>query len=184
MLKRKFFERNTKTVAKELLGKVIVHDKCKGKIVETEAYLGSNDPGATGFRMVKTIPEILLGPAGRAFVYFTYGNHWMFNIIATEKVGIPGAVLIRAVEPLEGIEIMKKNRNVDMKNLTNGPGKFTQAFGIGKKHNGLDVTKGKLYFESTNEKPEIITTTRIGLSAGQDLKLRYYIKDNKFVSRK
>ena len=184
-LSRKFYSRNTKTVAKELLGKILVHGKCKGKIVETEAYLGKNDPGSIGCRKVKSIPKILLGPSGHVFVYFTYGNHWMLNIIATKKIGMPGAVLIRALEPLEGIEAMKRKRKIkDIKNLTNGPGKLTKAFGIDKRYNGVDLTRNNMFIENSKEKFEIINTTRIGLSKGKEKLLRFYIKDNDFVSKK
>jgi len=188
-LSRKFYSRNPKTVAKELLGKTLVHKTkdgiCKGKIVETEAYLGKNDPGSIGCRNIKKIPKVLLGPQGHAFVYFTYGNHWMFNVIATERIGFPGAVLIRALEPLEGIELMKKRRmKDDIKNLTNGPGKLTKAFGIDKRHHELDMTNGNLFIEISSGDFKIVRTTRIGLSAGEELPLRFYIKDNEFVSKK
>lgn len=184
-----FYSRRPERVAKEILGKILVHKTkegiCKGRIVETEAYLGKNDPGSIGSRKVKNIPKVLLGPQGRAFVYFTYGNHWMFNVIATEKIGKPGAVLIRAVEPLEGIALMKKRRGIeDIKNLTNGPGKLTKAFDIDKTHHEIDMTKNNLYIEDSNEKFKIVKTTRIGLSKGQDLLLRFYIKNNDFVSKK
>jgi DNA-3-methyladenine glycosylase len=186
-LSKKFYARDTKTVAKGLLGKILVHKTkegiLKGKIVEAEAYLGLNDPGAIGFRKVKNIPKSLLKPPGHAFVYFTYGNHWMFNVLA--KKGLLGAVLIRAVEPLEGIEMMKKIRGInEIDNLTNGPGKLTQAFHIDKRHDGCDMTKGDLFIENSNEKFKIVKTTRIGLSKGQEKLLRFYIKDNKFVSKK
>jgi DNA-3-methyladenine glycosylase len=184
---RSFYFRNTKTVAKELLGKVLVHKTkegiLKGKIVETEAYLSSSDPGSIGCRKVKNVPKSLLKPPGYSFVYFTYGNHWMMNV--NGKDGELGAVLIRALEPLDGIEIMKKNRGVrEIKNLTNGPGKLTKAFGIDKRHDGLDLTKGDLFVEDSNEKFEIVRTTRIGLSKGQEKLLRFYIKGNDFVSVK
>jgi len=102
-LPREFYSRKTREVAREILGKILVHrigeGVLKGKIVEVEAYLGLNDPGAIGFRRVKNIPQALLMPAGYTFVYFTYGNHWMLNVNA--KMGKLGAVLIRALEPLE-----------------------------------------------------------------------------------
>ena len=186
---REFYSRNPKIVARDLLGKILVHETekgiCKGKIVETEAYLGKNDPGSIGCRNVKNIPKVLLGPQGHAFVYFTYGNHWMFNVIATERIGFPGAVLIRALEPLEGIELMKKRRMTDeIRNLTNGPGKLTKALDIDKRHHELDLTKNDLFIENSDEKFEIVRTTRIGLSKGGDMLLRFYIKDNEFVSKK
>jgi DNA-3-methyladenine glycosylase len=185
-LPREFYARNTKKVAIEILGKILVHRTeegvLRGKIVEVEAYLGLNDPGAIGFRRVKNIPPALLMPAGYTFVYFTYGNHWTLNINA--KTGQVGAVLIRALEPLEGIEIMKKNRGVDdTKNLTNGPGKLTKAFGIDKRHDGLDLTGEELFIEDSDEKVEVAKSTRIGLSKGKSKLLRFYIKGNRFVSR-
>ncbi|MCX6819168.1 MAG: DNA-3-methyladenine glycosylase [Candidatus Aenigmarchaeota archaeon] len=186
-LSRKFYSRDTKIVAKELLGRILVHKTkegiLKGKIVETEAYLGLNDPGAIGFRKVKKIPNSLLKPPGHAFVYFTYGNHWMFNIVA--KKGLLGAVLIRALEPLEGIEIMKKRRGTnEISSLTNGPGKLTKAFGIDKRYDGYNLIKAGLFIENSNEKFKIVKTTRIGLSKGKRKILRFYIKDNRFVSIK
>jgi DNA-3-methyladenine glycosylase len=185
-LDREFYSKDTKEVAREILGKVLVfrtgEGTLKGRIVEVEAYLGLNDPGAIGFRRVKNIPEALLMPAGYAFVYFTYGNHWMLNINA--KTGKLGAVLIRALEPLEGIEIMKKNRGIsDIRNLTNGPGKLTKAFGIDKRHNGLDLTKSELFVEDSSFEGEVAESTRMGLSKGKNRKLRFYIKNNMFVSK-
>ena len=187
-LERAFYARSTKIIARDLLGKVLVHKTkegvLKGRIVETEAYLGKNDPGARGSRNIKTAPKSLLKEPGHAFVYFTYGNHWMFNVVA-KNPGILGAVLLRAAEPLRGIDIMKRHRgSYDTRNLTNGPGKLTQAFGINKSHDGLDLTKSCLFIEDSEERPEIRTTTRIGLSIGRNLPLRFYIKNSEFVSRK
>ena len=185
-LQREFYTRDTKEVARDILGKILVHKTAegtlKGRIVEVEAYLGLGDPGAIGFRKVKNIPQALLLPPGYTFVYFTYGNHWMLNVNA--KTGKLGAVLIRALEPLEGTEIMKKNRGVnDTKNLTNGPGKLTKALGIDKKHNGLDLTGDEVYIEDSAERVEVVVSTRIGLSDGKNKLLRFYIKDNRFVSK-
>ncbi len=185
-LPREFYSKDTKKVAREILGKILVHKTeggtLKGKIVEVEAYLGLDDPGAIGFRRVKSIPQALLMPAGYTFVYFTYGNHWMLNVNA--KTGKLGAVLIRALEPLEGIEIMKKNRGIDNgKNLTNGPGKLTKAFGIDERHNGLDLTGDELFVEDSDERVDVAKSTRIGISKGKSKLLRFYIKGNKFVSR-
>lgn len=189
-LGRKFFKRDTRQVARDLLGKLLVHETtagfCIGKVVETEAYLGLNDPGAIGFRRVKNVPLALLKPAGHAFVYFTYGNHWMFNVNA--KSGKLGAVLIRALEPVAGMALMRKRRGIkDTKNLANGPGKLTQAFDIDKRHNGSDLTNGSLYFtEGPAERFKVVNTTRIGLAPGKGdkMKLRYYIKGDPYVSKK
>lgn len=172
-LKREFFSRNTKTVAKELLGKILVHGNKRGKIVETEAYFGTGDPGSHAFRGPTPRSKIMFGPPGHAYVYFTYGTHWMLNIVA-EKDGKPGAVLIRALEPIEPKDAR-----------TNGPALLTKAFGISGKQNGADLEVSKLYVEDSDEKPIIVTRTRIGLAKGKgdDLKLRFYIAGNKFVSR-
>jgi DNA-3-methyladenine glycosylase len=185
-LSSEFYSRDTKKVAREILGKILVHKTeegtLKGKIVEVEAYLGLDDPGSIGLRRVKSIPQALLMPAGHTFVYFTYGNHWMLNVNA--KTGRLGAVLIRALEPLEGIEIMKKNRYLDdTKKLTNGPGKLTKAFGIDKRHNGLDLTGDELFIEDSDERAEVAESTRIGISKGKSKMLRFYIEDNRFVSK-
>ena len=173
-LKRDFFARNTKKVAKELLGKILVHGNKRGKIVETEAYFGTGDPGSHAFRGPTPRSKIMFGPPGYAYVYFTYGTHWMLNFIC-EIDGKPGAVLIRALEPIEPKDAR-----------TNGPALLTKAFGINKNHNGMDLTSGKLYIENSDEKPRIVTKTRIGLAKGKgdELKLRFYIKNNSFVSRK
>jgi DNA-3-methyladenine glycosylase len=128
------------------------------------------------------LSRIVLSARGYAFVYFTYGNHWMLNVNA--KTGKLGAVLIRALEPLEGTEIMKKNRGIsDIRNLTNGPGKLTKAFGIDKRHNGRDLTRNELFIEESSLEREVAESTRIGLSKGKNRKLRFYIKNNVFVSR-
>jgi DNA-3-methyladenine glycosylase len=185
-LSSEFYSRDTEKVAREILGKILAHKTeegtLKGKIVEVEAYLGLDDPGAIGFRRVKNIPPALLMPAGYTFVYFTYGNHWMLNVNA--KMGKLGAVLIRALEPLEGLEIMKRNRGIsDTRNLTNGPGKLTKAFGIDKRHNGLDLTGDELSIENSDEKVKVARSTRIGISKGKTKMLRFYIKSNRFVSK-
>jgi DNA-3-methyladenine glycosylase len=185
-LSSEFYSRDTEKVAREILGKILAHKTeegtLKGKIIEVEAYLGLDDPGAIGFRRVKNIPQALLESAGYTFVYFTYGNHWMLNVNA--KIGKLGVVLIRALEPLEGIEIMKRNRGVsDIWNLTNGPGKLTKAFGIDKRHNMLDLTGDELFIEDSDEKVKVARSTRIGISKGKSKMLRFYIKDNRFVSK-
>lgn len=187
-LSREFYSRSTETVAEELLGKILVHKTeegvCGGKIVETEAYLGLDDPGSVGYRRVRNVPKSLLKSSGHAFVYFTYGNHWMLNVVARRN-GLLGAVLIRAVEPLEGIDLMRKRRRVnDIRNIVSGPGKLTKAFGIDKRHDGLDLTKDILFIEDSDEKIDVVRTTRIGLSKGKEKLLRFYVKDNDFVSKR
>jgi len=187
-LSRNFYSRNTKVVAKELLGKILVHKTkegvLKGKIVEVEAYFGKKDPASHAFRKKTKRNYLMFENPGKAYVYFTYGNHWLFNIVAKE-MKVPGAVLIRALEPLEGIEFMKRRRGVsEIKNLTNGPGKLTKALGIGKSQNGFDLTKDDLFLEDSNEKFETVKAKRIGISRGKNKLLRFYIRNNNFVSKK
>jgi len=189
VLKRNFYARNSVEVAKELLGKLLVRElpegRLIGKIVEVEAYRGSDDPASHAYRGKTPRNEVMFSKPGLAYIYFTYGMHYCLNVKA-EKEGIPGAVLIRALEPLEGIKIMKKNRQTEkIKELTNGPAKLTKAMKITKELNGWDLTKGKKLFICKpvfEEKFEIVTTSRIGISAGTEKPWRFYIKGNPFVS--
>jgi DNA-3-methyladenine glycosylase len=124
----------------------------------------------------------MFGPAGHTYVYFIYGMYHCLNIVSG-KTGEGEAVLIRALEPASGIGIMQKRRNtLKIEKLCNGPGKLTQAFSINKKHNNLSLLDGDLYIENSREKPEIAASRRIGLTAGKELELRFYIKGNRFVS--
>jgi DNA-3-methyladenine glycosylase len=190
-LSRNFFSRNSVIVAKELLGKILVRKikgkKISGMIVETEAYRGSKDEGSHAYKKITPRNKIMFGPPGIAYVYFCYGNHYLLNIV-TEKNGSPGSVLIRAIEPVDNISEMKKRRRTDdIYKLTNGPGKLTQAFDIGKNENGIDVIKSKTFFfikPGNKHKFKIISTSRVGIKQGLDKKWRFYIKDNKFVSVK
>lgn len=193
ILKRSFYERDTAFVAQELLGKIIVRviDKdtiLKGRIVETEAYMGMHDPAshAYGGKRIRNAP--LYGSVGHAYVYFTYGMYYCLNFVSRAKDIPAGGVLIRAVEPLEGIAYMEKKRHKHSSHgLTNGPGKLTQALSINKDLNGIDVTKeGPLYVLDAPEIPvnQIVTTKRIGISKAVDDLLRFYVEENQFISRK
>jgi len=182
-LPKSFFGRNTKTVARALLGKILVNGRVSGKIVETEAYFGQKDPASHAFVNSKKRAAVMFGPPGHAYVYFTYGNHWMFNVV-TQKKGVAGAVLIRALEPLSGINLMKKLRQKqNLVDLTNGPAKLTQAFSIDKTVNAKPLN-GSLYILNSAKKPKIVSTTRIGISKGKEALLRFYIKGNEFISKK
>lgn len=182
-LPRKFYSRRTDLVARDLLGCTLVHKtgskKLSGMIVETEAYRGYDDPGSHAFRGQTPRNSVMFGKPGFAYVYFIYGNHHCLNF-TTEKKGTAGAVLIRALDPLEGKETMLENR--EGRSLTNGPGKLTQALGITRDQNGVDMTGNTLYVLRGKPPEDVAKTTRVGIRQGAELKLRFYIKGNKFVS--
>jgi len=192
-LTRDFFNRETTIVAKDLLGKIMTVNHAgkilAGKIVEVEAYLGINDPGSHSFRGKTKRNATMFGPPGFSYIYQIYGIYFCYNV-TTDREDVPAAVLIRALEPLDGIEIMKKKRGKeDLKDLLSGPAKLVQAMGITKEMDGTSAIDGPVRFyaragEYREEPFEIVQTTRIGLSQGQDLKLRFYIKDSPYISRK
>ena len=188
-LRREFYNQPTLKVARELLGKYLVVNmngkKLSGKIVETEAYIGPDDPASHAYRGLTARNRIMFGEPGYAYVYFTYGMYHCLNFI-TEKEGFPAAVLIRALEPKEGIEIMKHRRKKEKpEDLTSGPGKLCQAMGINKTLYGADLVGKTIYLENRGEKAgKIVSTDRIGIDEGKEKKWRFYLKDNKYVSRK
>lgn len=188
MLDRNFYNRPTLKVTKELLGKYLVVEQdgnyVSGKIVETEAYIGPDDPASHAYRGLTPRNRIMFGDPGYAYVYLTYGMHHCLNFV-TEKKGFPAAVLIRALEPADGIEIMKKRRKVeDLENLTNGPAKLCQALGIDRTLNGADLCSDTIYVEDRGDKPtNIVSSSRIGIKEGKDKKWRFYIANNEFVSK-
>jgi len=190
-LPRSFYLRPTLTVARDLLGKYIVRrlkgKSLIGKIVETEAYLGDNDPASHAFRGKTKRNEVMFGEGGHLYVYFTYGMHFCANVVTdAERRG--RAVLLRAVEPLEGRDIMVKNRKLKdapYKNLTNGPAKLCEAFGINGRHNGTDLLSDEIFITTGEEIPrkQIISTSRIGITNGAEKLWRFYISGNPFVSK-
>jgi len=182
-LGKKFFNQPTVDLAKALLGKTLSLGNLKGIIVETEAYLYRGDLGCHASRGPTARNAPMFGPAGRTYVYFIYGMYHCLNIVSG-KQGEGEAVLIRALEPVQGIQTMQRRRKTKkIENLCNGPGKLTQAFGITKKHNNLSLLDGPLQICDSRKKAEICTSTRIGLSAGKELELRFYVKGNRFVSK-
>jgi DNA-3-methyladenine glycosylase len=190
-LTHSFYDRPTQIVAYELIGKILSFEQdgvlCQGKIVETEAYGGQADPASHAYRGKTPRNAVMFGPPGLSYVYFTYGNHHCFNIV-TEPESVAGAVLIRALEPLKGIDVMRKRRaQKDARTLTSGPGKLTQAFGLTREHSGRDVTKAPLFLDENGMDSEIINiraTTRIGISRAKSAPLRFYLIDNPYVSVK
>ncbi|MFX0548769.1 DNA-3-methyladenine glycosylase [Hathewaya histolytica] len=196
-----FYRRDSIEVSRDLLGKYLVHSTEEGdiigKIVEVEAYKGTLDKAAHSYGGKPTKrTEVMFEAGGISYVYLIYGMYNCLNVVASTK-GIPEAVLIRSVEPIENIELMCRNRyNKSLKeckrreviNLTSGPGKLCKALGIDRSHNGLDLTSNKLYIlEGKQEDFEIIETTRIGIDYAEEAKdfpWRFYIKDNPYISKK
>jgi len=175
ILPRSFYARNTVTVARDLLGKKIVrkigNQRISGIIIETEAYCHQNDPASHAFRRKTERNRAMFEEIGRAYVYFTYGKYFCFNVVARNSKADAGAVLIRAIHPEKGIEIMKKNRRKDDERiLSDGPAKLAQALGITKKQYGIDLTKkSELFITEGLSKPRKVTAgPRIGISTALD----------------
>jgi DNA-3-methyladenine glycosylase len=185
VLGRSFYVRDAVTVARALLGKVLVHGETAGRIVETEAYLGGEDLAAHSARGVTPRTQVIFGPPGHAYVYFIYGMYECLNLVA-EPAGSPGCVLIRALEPVAGIEEMRVRRPAARKleDLASGPGKLTLALGITRKQNGRDVTRGSLTVRDLGPSDfRIAVTPRIGIRHCADWPLRFLIAGNPFVSK-
>jgi DNA-3-methyladenine glycosylase len=185
-LPRSFYLRSTLEVASELLRKTIVYNHPDGimaaDIVETEAYIGEDDPACHAAVGRTERNSIMYGKGGFGYIYFIYGMYHCFNVV-TEKSGFPAAVLIRAVEPVAGEEMMAFNSPGSTKLLTNGPGKFCRAFGLAKRHNGVDLTGSQLYLiERSNPIPQIGSSRRIGIKKGADKPWRFFDMNSKFVS--
>jgi len=190
-LTRDFYARPVLTVAKACIGKLLVHRTKQGlvagRIVESEAYRGPADRAAHSYGGRRTArTEVMFGPPGHAYVFFVYGMHYQFNLVTT-KDGAPHAVLIRAVEPLLGVEIMAKRRNLpaSARELTNGPGKLCQALGIGRESYGVDLCGAELFLA---EGPTVRTARakRIGIDYAGDWAekpWRFYDPKSRYVSR-
>ena len=189
VLPRAFYKRETEIVAREMLGTVLECETedglASGIIVETEAYLGEHDLAchAAAGRTART--EALYGPPGTSYVYFIYGMYWCFNAV-TREVDLPSAVLVRALEPLDGIALMRKRRpriknDVD---LTNGPGKLCTALGINGSLSGQSLQRTPLRIREGEPVPDerVEVTTRIGITKSADWPLRWIVRGNRFVS--
>jgi DNA-3-methyladenine glycosylase len=198
-----FYDRPTAVVARDLLGNILVRllgcasstvKRISGIIVETEAYGFTNDPASHAYRGMTFRNSAMFGDVGRAYIYFTYGSQFCVNISARSSKVKAGAVLIRALQPLEGIEDMKAFRKTDnILALASGPGKLSQALNIDRSLNGYDLTdpNSELHVEYGLNPPLIIETGRIGISKGTDKMWRFIIADkvrtgylNKYASRK
>ena len=191
-----FYEQPLHDLAQGLLGCLFVREFPDGRrisatIVEVEAYAQINDPASHSYTGERERNRVMFGPEGRLYVYFTYGMYYCCNVVSGPE-GHGDAVLIRAAEPVEGLDDMILNRygkrdigSVQKKNLTNGPAKFCAAFAINKQENGTDLRNGSIFLENGNPVSEdrIGRSTRIGISSGKDLPWRYYIKENPWVSK-
>lgn len=179
-LERGFYLQDTISAAQAVLGKVLAHSTedgvLMGRIVETEAYL-SDDPACHASRGRTRRCETMFGEPGRAYVYFTYGAHYCLNLV-TQPVGVPEAVLVRALVPLKGIDSMKRRRGVEREiDLCSGPGKLTQALGIDAALNGEDLTGNRLYVVDDGAPPgEVVVRPRIGIREAADRPWRFYLK--------
>jgi DNA-3-methyladenine glycosylase len=196
-LARSFFDRDALSVARDLIGCVLAHRLKQGmvsvRLVETEAYRGEIDPGSHGYRGPTPRNEVMFGPPGRLYVYFTYGMHWCANVVCGRE-GESEAVLMRAGEPVEGIEIMRRRRPTVTKDhlLASGPARLTQAMGIGKAHNGATLLRGgELWlaedeFTDAYRDGEVAQTVRIGLGEGRgdETPWRFVVPGHPHASRR
>lgn len=188
-LPRTFFEQPTLTVAQALLGKYLCRkwedSYLIGKIVETEAYIGEDDPACHAARGKTLRNAVMYGPPGFAYIYFIYGMYYCLNVV-TEAENFPAAVLIRAAEPVAGVEQMKRFRKTDkVRNLTSGPGKLCQAFHLQRKQDGTDLCGSDLFIANGEEilHDQIDCSKRIGVNAGKDRPWRFFVRDSPFVSK-
>ncbi|HXZ90862.1 MAG TPA: DNA-3-methyladenine glycosylase [Candidatus Dormibacteraeota bacterium] len=194
ILDAEFYARDTVKVAPGLVGKWLVRivggERLIGRIVEVEAYRGKDDPASHAYRGRTPRNAPMYGEPGHAYIYFTYGNHYCLNI-TTQPTGIPGAVLLRAIQPLEGLGTMRRLRpNVPDTELTNGPGKLTKALNIDKSLNEQSMTvKGPLFVAEPQSQLvqadyEIWRSTRIGVTEALDKRWRFFLKLNPYVSKR
>jgi DNA-3-methyladenine glycosylase len=190
-----FYQRPTEVVAKDLVGKKLVRTirnnkkqfRLTGLIVETEAYGYSDDLASHAYVGPTGRNKVMFGDVGRAYVYFTYGNHFCLNVSARRSKVEAGAVLIRGIEPVEGVELMRQFRPVDdIFSLTSGPGKLTQALNITSSLNGADMTnsESEIYIEFGKRPKHIVTTPRIGIARAVDKEWRFVDPSSPFISRK
>ncbi|HEY5904566.1 MAG TPA: DNA-3-methyladenine glycosylase [Actinomycetota bacterium] len=186
---RAFYERPAVEVAPDLLGRTLVRqlpdgERLAGRIVEAEAY-EPGDPASHGFRGTTARNRAMFGPAGRLYVYFTYGNHWMMNAV-TRGPEEASAVLLRAVEPVAGLEAMARARGRDRPvDLCSGPGKLAQALSVDRSHDGVDLVTGtEVWIERGVPVPGLVaTSSRVGVSVGLERQWRFFVAGDPFVSR-
>jgi DNA-3-methyladenine glycosylase len=185
-MRRNFYSRPVLEVARDLIGCVVSHDGCSGVIVETEAYHDS-EPACHAFVGLTPRTETLFGPPGFAYVYRSYGIHALLNAVC-EPRGVGAAVLIRALEPLEGIDVMRSRRGLEsVQGLCSGPGKLTQALGIELSDNGVDLLRGPVVISEAIgawRATEVSVDRRIGITKAPDLPWRFCATGSRFLSRR
>jgi DNA-3-methyladenine glycosylase len=188
-LPRHFYRRDPFAGAPELLNKVLVGPNGSGRIVEVEAYDGANDPGSHAYRGLTPRTTVMFGPPGHLYVYFTYGMHWCSNVVCRDD-GVAAAVLLRALHPLDGLDVMRAARPLARRDrdLCSGPAKLCSALGIAGSHNGADLVTGALGVavvdDGTPPPDDPVQSTRIGLTNGGELPWRWYVPGDPNVSRR
>jgi DNA-3-methyladenine glycosylase len=184
-LGRDFYARSVHEVARDLIGCVVRHGETAGRIVETESY-HMEEPACHAFAGVTERTRTLYGEPGRAYVYFSYGVHSLLNAVAEEE-GVGAAVLIRALEPVDGVELMRQRRGLERaEDLCSGPGKLTQALGIGLSLNGSSLVDGPIELltrEPGSRQPRVVAGERIGITKAVELPWRFCDADSQHVSR-
>ena len=181
-LRRSFFDRSVHDVAPELIGAMLLVDGVGGMIVEVEAY-HHTDPAAHSYVGRSERNAVMFGPAGYAYVYRSYGIHWCLNFVCEEE-GSASAVLIRALEPAQGMAAMRRRRGLrEERALCSGPGKLCEALGVTHKHNGLPLDRTPFELRARGEIPDVVTGVRIGITKAADKPWRYGLKGSKFMSK-
>lgn len=186
-LPRSFYNRPTLQVARELLGKTICYRSSRGelsaRIVEAEAYIGEDDPACHAAPGRTRRNEVMYGKPGFSYIYFIYGMYYCFNIV-TEREGYPAAVLLRAAEPEQGLEIMRENSpHSGAQSILSGPGKFCRAFGLTTRQSGINLTGAELFLRDDGaEAGKITVTNRIGIRKGAELPYRFFLTESTAVS--
>ena len=184
-LGRDFYARSVHDVARELVGCMVRHAGTAGRIVETESY-HMDEPACHAYAGVTSRTQTLFGPPAHAYVYFSYGVHSLLNAVCEEE-GVGAAVLIRALEPVDGLELMRARRGLErVEELCSGPGKLTQALGVGLAHNGSSLVDGPIELHARDPRaaaPRIVMGERIGITKAADLPWRFCDADSRHVSR-